>query len=322
LTGQKAGIVLLIVSVIGIILYGMVSAGTNVWAMEIVDIQYRADYFSRRELLDKFLTCISVFALGFILDFFHKGFPGFLIIYVLSFSYALIQFFQLCGITDVEYELSKEKTAFIDLIRIPFRNKEYRNLTVYISIFFFFAWLCYSFRNIYMIKYLNISYVAYSLLYSFRMIVQGVASPFWGKLGQKKGWYIVFVWCLVYFSLEYISWALVTHVSLWMLVVSHAFSGIANSGLVLSTLNLRFDKMPKIQKSVYEGFYNLLLGIGCILGPFVGNLLRVNLPVISGNLFPNSQIQLVFLISFIVNNLLIFYLIINKSKFTKSSLSI
>lgn len=313
--GETAGIILLFVTAIGIILYGMVTAGTNVWVMEIVRPEYRGDYFSRREILDKLLTCVLVFGLGLLLDYFQKGYTGFLIIYMVSFALAMMQFYHLRRITDVEYELSKERTGISDLIMIPLKDKKYRNLTLYIAVFFFIAWLCYSFRNIYMLKYMEISYVAYSILFSFRMIIQGTASPFWGRMGVKKGWYAVFIGCLGFFSLEYISWSFATHKSPWMLILSHAFSGIANSGLVLSTLNLRFDRMPPLQKSIYEGFYNLVLGIGCIMGPLVGNLLRVNLPMISGDFFPNSQIQIVFMISFVVNNLLIVYLILNKKKF-------
>ena len=227
----------------------------------------------------------------------------------------MIQYYQLRRITDVEYHLSEEKTKLADLITIPLKNKSFRNLTLYIAIFFFIAWLCYSFRNIYMLRYMEISYLLYSVLFSFRMIVQGVVSPVWGRMGIKKGWYAVFIGCLVCFSLEYISWAFATNKSVWVLFLSHAFSGIANSGLVLATLNLRFNSMPALQKSVYEGFYNMVVGVGCILGPFAGNLLRVNLPVMTGEFFPNNQIQFVFIISFIVNSLLIVYLYLNKSKF-------
>ncbi len=317
--GKVAGLILLAVTAIGMILYGMVTAGTNVWVMEIVDVKYRADYFSRRELLDKLVICVVVFVLGYVLDYFEKGYIGFLIIFITAYFFAIMQFYHMSKITDIKYELSADKTTISDLIKIPFKNKEYRNLTIYIAVFFFFAWLCYSFRNIYMLKYLEVSFVVYSVLYSFRMIIQGMASPFWGKVGQKKGWFVVFVGCLVFFSLEYISWAFVTHNSVWMLILSHIFSGIANSGLVLATLNLRYDRMPKIQKSVYEGFYNLILGIGCILGPFVGNMIRVNMPVITGSFFPNSPIQFMFMISFTVNNLLIVYLIINKNKFNSEA---
>ncbi|HBN85452.1 MAG TPA: hypothetical protein DDZ89_16600 [Clostridiales bacterium] len=313
--GETAGLILLFVTAVGIILYGMVTAGTNVWVMEIVLPQYRGEYFAKREILDKFLTCVVVFVLGFVLDYFHRGYTGFLIIYGVAFLLAMIQYYQLRRITDVEYHLSEEKTKLADLITIPLKNKSFRNLTLYIAIFFFIAWLCYSFRNIYMLRYMEISYLLYSVLFSFRMIVQGVVSPVWGRMGIKKGWYAVFIGCLVCFSLEYISWAFATNKSVWVLFLSHAFSGIANSGLVLATLNLRFNSMPALQKSVYEGFYNMVVGVGCILGPFAGNLLRVNLPVMTGEFFPNSQIQFVFIISFIVNSLLIVYLYLNKSKF-------
>lgn len=313
--GETAGFILLFVTALGIILYGMVTAGTNVWAMEIVRPQYRGEYFAKREILDKLLTCVVVFVLGLVLDWFNRGYTGFLIIYIVAFLLAMVQYVQLRKITDVEHLLSEKNTKLSDLITIPMKNKTYRNLTLYIAIFFFFAWLCYSFRNIYMLRYMEISFFLYSLLFSFRMIVQGVVSPIWGRMGVKKGWYAVFIGCLLCFSLEYISWAFATDKSVWVLFLSHAFSGVANSGLVLATLNLRFNSMPAMQKSIYEGFYNMVVGIGCIIGPFVGNLLRVNMPVISGGFFPNSQIQFVFLISFVVNNLLTGYLFLNKDKF-------
>jgi MFS family permease len=319
--GAAAGFILLFVTVIGIILYGMVTAGTNVWVMEIVPLEHRGEYFAKREILDKIITCIVVFTLGLVLDFFNRGYAGFLIIYSLCFVFALVQYYQLRKITDVEYKLAEEKTKFSDLITIPLRSKTFRNLTFYIAVFFFIAWLCYSFRNIFMLKYIEISYMLYSVLFSFRMIVQGLVSPLWGRMGIKKGWYAVFIGCLVCFSLEYISWSFVTKNAIWMLFVSHAFSGIANSGLVLSTLNLRFNSMPSMQKSVYEGFYNMFVGLGCILGPLVGNLLRVNMPVFSGDIFPDSQIRLVFIVSFIANSLLILYLYLNKKKYNDIAVS-
>ena len=41
--GETAGLILLFVTAVGIILYGMVTAGTNVWVMEIVLPQYRGE---------------------------------------------------------------------------------------------------------------------------------------------------------------------------------------------------------------------------------------------------------------------------------------
>jgi len=79
--------------------------------------------------------------------------------------------------------------------------------------------------------------------------------------------------------------------------------------------------MPSMQKSVYEGFYNMFVGLGCILGPLVGNLLRVNMPVFSGDIFPDSQIRLVFIVSFIANSLLILYLYLNKKKYNDIAVS-
>lgn len=319
--GETAGFILIFITALGIILYGMITAGTNVWSMEIVPPDYRGEYFAKREILDKLLTCVLVFVLGLVLDYFNRGYAGFLIIYGVAFLLAIVQYYQLRRITDVEYRLSDEKTKLSDLITIPIKNKTFRSLTLYIAIFFFIAWLCYSFRNIYMLRYLEISYSLYSVLFSFRMIVQGLVSPLWGKFGIKKGWYAVFIGCLLCFSLEYASWAFATHQSVWVLFLTHAFSGAANSGLVLATLNLRFNSMPALQKSVYEGFYNMVVGLGCILGPFAGNLLRVNLPELTGPMFPGSQIQFVFLISCAVNSLLIVYLLINKRKYNDVAVS-
>jgi hypothetical protein len=47
----------------------------------------------------------------------------------------------------------------------------------------------------------------------------------------------------------------------------------------------------------------------------------VNMPVFSGDIFPDSQIRLVFIVSFIANSLLILYLYLNKKKYNDIAVS-
>lgn len=173
------------------------------------------------------------------------------------------------------------------------------------GLFFFFIWIGYSYRNLYMIKYLDLPYTYITILWNLSLFTQIIAVKKWGYFGDKHNWEKVFLYCLLFFCLEVLVFFFITKNTLLLLIPAHIFSGIANSGLFLAMYNIRYKYISKERKSVYEGFYGTIIGFSSIFSPLIANFLRNLLPMINNRFFSIVKSNFYFYFLFC---LILFYL--------------
>lgn len=91
--------------------------------MEIVDSKIRGRYLAVRHIAAQLIYVFTSIFLGWILDLFQRGFFGFLIIYIFSILFGLFNRHHLKRITDVSFQIDKNKLKIRDLFLLPIKNK-------------------------------------------------------------------------------------------------------------------------------------------------------------------------------------------------------
>lgn len=98
-----------------------------------------------------------------------------------------------------------------------------------------------------------------------------IASPLFGKLGDRIGAHRILFICLVGASLTFIPQVFVTNI--WQLLASRFFLGIFIGGMLPSVYSLIRKYTPNGMESRAYGFNSSTLSLGNMLGPITGGLL-------------------------------------------------
>lgn len=311
--GTAVGYIILAFTFVGMLLYGIFLSGYTIWVMTSIDKEKRATYISIRESTARIVCIIAVIILSIIIDKLGKGYIGFVIIYSVSFIIGIVENIYLRKIMKDSKKIeSKEiidnkKLSLKKSIKIAWTNIVYRKICIGYALIFFIAWICYPLRNLYMLKYLGMSYTSYSIILNLWFVLQAIFTIVWTKISHKIGWKKILYILTLFYCAEYLCWVFVTRGSIFMLVPVYIFSGIANSGLPLAMLNGRYEYMPDENKIAYESFYNLLIGTAWLLGLILGNILRNIIPVPKVAFFGGTNIQIMFFISFVAGVIYFIY---------------
>ena len=67
--------------------------------------------------------------------------------------------------------------------------------------------------------------------------------------------------------------------------------------------------MPTDNRTVYEGWFGAVTGLGILVGPVIGNFIMNRLPVIETALLQHSKFQLMYFLSFLLSGAVMLFLL-------------
>ena len=95
----------------------------------------------------------------------------------------------------------------------------------------------------------------------------------------------------------------------FLLFLAPFFSGIGHSGFNIAVFNYRCELMPTDNRTVYEGWFGAVTGLGILVGPVIGNFIMNRLPVIETALLQHSKFQLMYFLSFLLSGAVMLFLL-------------
>ncbi len=290
----------------GNVLWGIYAIGSMVWIVGISPKNTRNNYFYTRMLYLRIAFTFATIVMGFLLDFFNKSYTGFVIVFSTSLLLAVADIFILARIHEPQKHATETVLKFdYTMFWEPLRNKEYRNLLIFIMLFYISITMSSSFTPLYLIKYLNFNYGFISAVTVIMYIAMIVFTRFWNKIEYKKGFKYVFYTTSVFITAEFLVYAFLVSERYYLLFLSPILSGIGNSGFNICIMNYRYNIMPDKNQTVYEGWFNGIFGFSTFIAPIIGGILLDMLPTVENWLFRHSNFQLLYLISFILSGVII-----------------
>lgn len=291
----------------GNLLWGFYSAGANVWLAQILPRETRADYVYTRMFWLRISFTLTTIVMGVVLDWFHKSYTGFLIVFLTSLIFSIIDLIILLGIQEPDVEkIPRSGASFKDFLE-PWSHPGYRHFLLFSLLFYLATSLANSFTPLYYIRYLKLSYSAISAINVLTYLAMIFCTNFWGRIQRERGSIHVLWITALFVGSEFLFDSFLTARTVFLLALAPLLSGIGYSGFNTTTFNYRYEIMPERNQVIYEGWFGAMMGLGVLGGPILGSRVRDRLPRFQNWLYQFSQYQLLYLIAFCCTILVIFF---------------
>lgn len=244
----------------------------NNWMVHFMDEKKSGKYIARRQTVVLTVTVIFLLTGGRVLDALSGRYIGFMMLFSVAFLMALIEILVLLRIPDVSRERSVgRKNRMADMVLVPIRCRLFLGFVVYIFLFYLLLSLADSFTVVYMMRYLELSYVETTAMQMLISLPQLFMLGFWGKIGDRKGHQFALMLSVWFFAGETFFMALSNPGNMYFLIpVAFLFASIGNAGFLVSVFNRRYELMPEQGRILYDNFYTAAIGLAFILGPITG----------------------------------------------------
>lgn len=111
----------------------------------------------------------------------------------------------------------------------------------------------------------------YAWIFSIYTLLSTISIPIFGKLTDRFGRKVVFLWCTAFFTM--FSFLCGIAHSMPELIVYRALKGLAAGGVLPATGILLGDLLTVKQRGKFQGHFSLIWGISALLGPLVGAMI-------------------------------------------------
>lgn len=248
----------------------------NQWMLGFIEEKKSGRYISLRQTLTLTVTVVLSLAGGRFMDLMEGKYAGFALLFAAAALMGILEVILLAATPDGEpYQSSGSSCRFLDIARLPLKNRCFTGFVAYIFIFYLLLTISDSYTMVFMMKYLALPYQIVTGLYMMISLPQIILLSFWGRLSDRYGHEFTLKMSIWFFAGEtlFLSFASAQN---WFIFIPAAFliSSAANAGFVISVFNRRYELMPEDSRIVYDNFYTAAIGLGSILGPLTGGAVK------------------------------------------------
>lgn len=268
------------------------------WRMTLVKKEDRTKFAATRNIYKNTLVMMFSLLMGVILDHFTKNeneLYGFLILFLVVFLIAFIDIF--IRINTYKPPIDDKYISIKDSIKKPATDKNFKKILIIGGLNRFAYGMGTMYLNVFLLRYLKINYLYYSILNILINFFEALFSKYWAKKSQDRNWNKVLMpMCLVYIFIFFTLFVLNDKILIFILPIIYILIGYGNSAYEMFDHIAIYENSKENYKTSYVTFERFIEGIVTAI-----------LPIISYCIFPegNSTIKITFLISSIVY--IIFY---------------
>jgi Na+/melibiose symporter-like transporter len=307
-SGDKKAVLPIVVAMIifSSLLSAFYATGFTVWLFGVLPKERQNDFiYLRMFWLRIAYTVVTIFA-GYALDLFHKGYAGFLLLFSFSLGLSILDIILLGKIKEPEYEVDGNAKPGFGMLMEPLRNDRFRSYLAFVFLFFAILGMSSTFTPVYLIRYMKFDYAFISAMNVIQYACMIGFTALWRKMEVRHGIVHVFRMTAFVAVFEFLLYGFLTTKTAWILVPATILAGIGNSGFYIAILNYRYGIIPEKIRTVYESWFVAVFGLSALLSPIVGNFIMQRLPVVTNRVFEHSKFQFMYLLSFILVQMVLF----------------
>lgn len=279
----------------------------NTWFIEIVPPSIRGRFFGIRHMFTLIVTIIVPLLASLFLDYTKRSYLGFVAIFVVAGIIGVVELYYFSKIDDVTIKPPTTKNNFINTLKVPLRNKKFMDFTLKACLFHLLFFTAATFHQVYLIKYLNLSYTFINLISTISPLLQVfLFLKIWGLITDKLSSNFVYTLSSVFFVVDMFLWFFVKTSTMYFILPLIYINGAFEwSGFNISIFNRRYEFFPAEDRVICDAFYSFALGITLFISPLLGKYIRdilLNISFVSK--FEFGDARFLFLLSSI--SLLIF----------------
>lgn len=172
------------------------------WRMTLIKKEDRTNFASTRNILKNTVVLAFSLIMGIVLDkFTASGYElyGFTVLFIIIFIIAFIDI--VLRIHTYKPEIIQEKISLKDNIKAPAKDKNFRNVLVTCGLNRFAYGIGTMYLNVFLLRYLKIGYIYYSILNIILNLSNALSSKFWGNKSEDRKWKkVILPMCIIFIT--------------------------------------------------------------------------------------------------------------------------
>ena len=277
------------------------------WRMTLVKKEDRTKFASTRNIYKNTLVMGFSLIMGVILDkFTANGYElyGFMILFAIVFLIAFIDIF--IKITTYKPPIEEKNITIKETVVKPAKDKSFRKILVIAGLNRFAYGIGIMYLNVFLLRYLKIDYIFYSILNILINFSDALFSKFWARKIKDRKWSKVLLpMSIIYIIAFVLLFILNDKLLIFCLPIIYILLGFANSAYEMFDHIAIYEYSKENYKTSYVTFER-----------FIEGLVTATLPVISYLIFKENinSIKLTFLLAVITYFILFLYVGVKNRK--------
>ena len=239
--------------------------------------------------------------MGVILDkFTANGYElyGFMILFTIVFLIAFIDIF--IRITTYKPTIEEKNITIKETVVKPAKDKSFRKILIIGGLNRFAYGIGIMYLNVFLLRYLNLDYIYYSILNILVNFSEALFSKFWATKSQDRNWNkVLSPMSIIYIFVFILLFTLNDNILIFCLPIIYILFGFGNSAYEMFDHIAIYEHSEKEYKTSYVTFERFIEGI-----------VTATLPIISYTVFPenSNSIKITFLLAIIGYFVLLIYI--------------
>lgn len=263
------------------------------WRMSLLKKEDRGKFSATKNAFKNTIIVLFSFLMGILLDSFKANgneLGGFLILFFIVFIIATIDI--VLRIFTYKPEIKQEKINLKESIILPTKDKSFKKILLFCGLYRFAIGIGTVYLNLYILRYLNVNYLYYSILNIIISLSEALFGLYWVKKISHRDWKNILIPMSILYIISFISLiVLKDNILIYILPIIYLMIGCGNSAYDLFDNIAIYEKSLKGYETSYVTFERFIEGIVTAIIPILTSTLLVN----NGN----SSIKLTFIISLI-----------------------
>ncbi len=246
------------------------------WLSDLVPEKTRGRFFGRMNMATGLTGIIISLAIGRYLDRFSNV-NGFTTAFAGGIILGLFSLLALKKMPEPPSKKSKGLVSFSSLIKIPFRNLNFKKFVLFRVSLSFAQGILVPFVAVFMIENLKISYSLIAIFIVIASLANALSMKFWGYLADKfgnKSILSISTWGMAFLP---ILWLFNRTDHIAIIPFLYFFGGIFGAGAILSNLNLLLKLSPEDKRPSYIAAANVAVGISTAIAAITGGFMAQRL---------------------------------------------
>lgn len=281
------------------------TVGYNSWMGDLVPFDIAGRFFARRTLVSTVSGALAGIGVGILVDRVNN-FVGFAIAFIVGALFGAADILTYFFIRHPPFHRSETPLSPLAVFALPFRERRYRKLVVFATLFYFAVNFSVPFFNVYMLEKLRMNY------FMITVSNQIMASLFtvltvskWGTICDRFGYKPVVWLSAIGTAVCPVMWFFVTPGDIWLVFLANVVAGVAWAGFNLAIFNQSVWLAPEKNRSAYIAGYSMMTTViggalafvagGCFMQYFGPVIDALRLPFLLGTRL--NAYEVLFLVS-------------------------
>lgn len=280
----------------------------NSWMGDLVPGDIIGRFFGKRTLVSTISGAVAGLAVGAFVDKVNTLY-GFAIVFVIGSLFGVVDVATFFWVKHPPFARQPSPLSLRDVFLLPFRNRNYIKMTLFVTIFNFGVNVPAPFFNVYMIEQLKMSYFVITLS---NQIMTGLTTVLfvhrWGVMADRYGNRpVVLLGAMGIITLPFL-WMFTSPTHYGLVYLINLAGGIAWSAYNLAVFNQSVWMAPEKNRSAYIACFTLLTSVvgvalayvcGGLFMQFVGPRIdALHIPFVLGR--PLNSFQVIFCLSSVI----------------------